>query len=67
MKVTVAIPVYNDSPNISRCLESVLAQSYYNLEIIVSDNASTDNTLDLVKSYSADPDCHSHGERKLRL
>ena len=55
MKVTVAIPVYNDSPNISRCLESVLAQSYYNLEIIVSDNASTDNTLDLVKSYSADP------------
>jgi glycosyltransferase involved in cell wall biosynthesis len=55
MKVTVGIPVFNDEENILRCLDSVLSQSYSDLEIIVSDNGSTDSTLEKIKSRSKDP------------
>lgn len=50
--VTVAIPTFNRADNFLRlCLESVLAQTYRNLQIIVSDNASSDSTPSLMKNY----------------
>ena len=49
-KVSVVVPVYNSSQTIMRCLNSVLNQSYLNLEVLVVDDCSTDNTSQIVKS-----------------
>lgn len=50
--VTIAIPTYNRAETYLRfTLESALKQTYPNIEIIVADNCSTDNTEELVKSY----------------
>lgn len=50
MRITVGIPTYNRSNYLKETLESVLTQSWDDLEIIVSDNASEDNTKDVVDS-----------------
>lgn len=49
--VTICIPVFNDCGKIKRCVESALSQTYENLEVVVSDNASTDGTKDLLRAY----------------
>lgn len=49
--LTVIIPVYNGEAYIERCLESLFNQSYPAMEIIVVDDASTDNTLSLLTSF----------------
>src|SRR5574339_194257 len=41
----------NRAQTIRRCIDSVLAQSYTNLEFVVQDGASTDGTLEILKSY----------------
>lgn len=50
--VSVIIPVYNASKHISQCLESVLGQSYKNLQIICIDDHSTDSSLEILYSYA---------------
>ncbi len=52
--LTVVIPTYNRSKFLSEALESVLCQTYKDINILICDNCSTDNTLDIVKSYSDD-------------
>lgn len=54
-KVSILIPTYNRAEFLSICVESALAQDYPNLEVIVSDNASQDNTTQLMQKYGADP------------
>ncbi len=54
-KISVMIPTYNRAHYLVDAIESVMAQDYPNFEVIVSDNASTDGTLDVVKKYKADP------------
>lgn len=49
---TVVIPVLDEEPFIARCLDSVLAQDYAHLEILVVDGGSSDRTLDIIRSYS---------------
>lgn len=49
--VSVVIPQYNVESYISRCLDSVLSQSYNDIEIIVVDDCSTDGSVDVVKQY----------------
>lgn len=51
IRVSVLIPTYNRAHYLSGCLESVLASDYQDLEVIVSDNASPDNTRDVVRSF----------------
>jgi glycosyltransferase involved in cell wall biosynthesis len=50
--VCICIPTYNAAASIRETLESILAQTYPNLTIHVSDNASTDETLKIVESIS---------------
>lgn len=53
-RVSVCIPVYNGAGYIAECMESILAQSFADFELIVCDNCSTDDTEAIVRSY-ADP------------
>ena len=49
-KVSVIIPLYNEEKYITACVESVINQTYKNLEIIIVDDKSTDNSLKIVKN-----------------
>ncbi len=57
--ITVIIPCYNGSHFISEAIESVLAQSHTNWELLIIDDASTDNSTDVVKKY-----CH---DKRIRI
>ena len=50
--ISVVIPIYNKSEFIEETIYSVVKQSYRNLEIIVVDDGSTDNSLDIVNSLN---------------
>lgn len=49
--VSIVTPSYNQGAFIKETIESVLGQSYSNIEYIVMDGASTDDTVDILKSY----------------
>lgn len=49
--ITVIINVYNGEKFISKCLESVINQTYKNIEILIINDGSTDNTLKICESY----------------
>jgi glycosyltransferase involved in cell wall biosynthesis len=53
-KVSVLIPTYNRAKFLAACLDSVLAQDYQNIEVLISDNHSSDNTPDIIKKYLSD-------------
>lgn len=48
---SVIVPTYNRSRSIGKCLESLLAQSHRNIEIIISDDNSADRTVDIVAEF----------------
>ncbi len=48
---SVVVPTYNRSRSIGKCLEALLAQSYTNVEIIISDDNSSDQTIDTVTEF----------------
>ncbi len=48
--VSVGIPTYNRAETLSRAVQSVLAQTHRNLELVISDNASVDGTAELCRS-----------------
>lgn len=50
-KVSVMIPTYNQSSLLHNAIESALNQTYRNLEVVVADDASTDNTKEIVSCY----------------
>ena len=50
-KVSVIIPNYNYAQYVGQAIESVLDQTYKNIEIIVVNNGSTDNSLEVLKRY----------------
>ncbi len=58
LRISVVIPAWNAEPYIGRTLDGILAQTYPVEEIIVSDDASTDGTKDVVQEYAS-----KHGER----
>jgi len=51
MKVSIIIPVYNAEKYIKKCLDSILKQTYKNIEIIVINDGSTDKSYDVLKKY----------------
>lgn len=55
-RVTVLVPTYNRAELLRRALDSVLAQTHGNLRVLISDNASPDDTAAVCESYArADP------------
>lgn len=51
MKVSILIPVYNASKYLSVCLESVYNQTYSDVEVVIIDDGSVDNSLEIIKEY----------------
>lgn len=52
-RVTVGIPVFNGEVYLSRAIESVLAQTFTDFELLISDNGSTDRTESICRQYAA--------------
>jgi glycosyltransferase involved in cell wall biosynthesis len=50
--VSVVTPVYNGAKYLAECIESVLHQTYEKFEYVISDNASTDETLAIARTYA---------------
>lgn len=53
IKVSVVLSAYNEAKTIERAMRSVLQQSFRNIELIVVDDASTDNTLEVIRTIAA--------------
>ena len=51
-RVTVGLPVFNGERYLSEAIESVLAQTFEDFEVVVSDNASTDGTAEIARRYA---------------
>ena len=51
-KITVIVPVYNIENYLNKCLDSILKQTYQNLEIIVVNDGSTDNSGEICQEYA---------------
>ena len=53
-KVSVIVPVYNKAGYISTCMESILGQTLDGVEVVCINDGSTDDSLSILRSYSAD-------------
>ena len=51
-KITVIVPVYNVENYLGRCIQSIISQTYRNLEIILVDDGSTDNSGNICDEYA---------------
>ena len=51
-KVSILITNFNKEKFLDECIQSCLNQNYENLEIIIIDNLSTDNSLNIIEKYS---------------
>lgn len=50
--ISVGLPVYNGASSVSEAIRSLLAQTHRNIELIISDNASTDSSQDILRRWS---------------
>ncbi|TRX57940.1 glycosyltransferase family 2 protein [Thalassomonas sp. M1454] len=53
MKVSILMPVYNREAFVEYAIESVLKQTYLNIELIIINDGSTDNTVEIIERYQA--------------
>ncbi|MDY0278528.1 MAG: glycosyltransferase family 2 protein [Acholeplasma sp.] len=52
VKISIIMPLYNAEKYVSRSIQSVLDQTHINFELIIINDCSTDNSLEIVKSYT---------------
>lgn len=52
-KISVIVPVYNTESYLPRCIESILGQTYQNMEIVLVDDGSTDDSFHVCEKYAA--------------
>ena len=57
-KVTIVVPVYNVERYLALCLQSICAQNYKNLEVILVIDGSTDNSLGIARKFQTKLDLH---------
>ena len=63
-RVTIGVPVYNGERFLAQCLDSLLAQTYEDFVLLISDNASTDRTEEICRRYAkADSRVRYHRNR----
>ena len=51
IKLSVIVPVYNTGKYLEKCLNSLVNQTLKNIEIIIVDDGSTDNSKSIIKKY----------------
>ena len=51
-KVSIIVPAYNAQDTIEKCLESLLGQTYKNIEVVVINDGSVDNTLKIIDKFN---------------
>ncbi|ORY20626.1 nucleotide-diphospho-sugar transferase [Neocallimastix californiae] len=51
LSLSIIVPVYNSGPFLDRCIKSILNQTFKDYELILVDDASSDNSLDILKKY----------------
>jgi len=64
-RVSVVLPSYNHEKYVRECIQSVLDQTYQDFEIVITDDGSTDGTVNVIKEF-ADPriQLYTHAENK---
>lgn len=50
-KVSIVVPVYNVEKYLKRCVDSLIGQSYPNIEVLLVDDGSKDSSLSICKEY----------------
>ena len=53
--LSIGIPTFNRAETLKQAVESLLAQDYPNIELVISDNASTDDTERVCREFCRDP------------
>ena len=51
VKFSIIIPIYNSEPFLKRCLDSVMAQTFEDFQVICIDDGSTDNSFNILTKY----------------
>ncbi|MBD5364212.1 MAG: glycosyltransferase, partial [Bacteroides sp.] len=51
-KISVCIPMFNASRYLRECIDSILAQTFTDFELLIADDGSTDNSVEIVESYT---------------
>ena len=64
MKISIIIPNYNSEKWIRKCLESVITQTYRDYELIIVDDKSTDNSVDIINDFISE---HMYSNIKLMI
>lgn len=52
-KISIIVPIFNDERYLARCLDSIIKQTYRNIEIILVNDGSIDKTLSICQSYAS--------------
>ena len=51
-KISIAVPTYNGSRTLKSMLETVLSQNFSDFEVVISDDNSTDNSIEVIESFN---------------
>lgn len=51
-KVSIIVPIYNSENSINKCIDSIINQTYKDIEILLINDGSTDKSLDIIRNYA---------------
>lgn len=55
MKVSIIVPIYNAAPYLRECIDSLVGQTWQDIEVILVNDGSTDDSASICESYASDP------------